>query len=175
MMARVKTVLIALVCSGGLTACVSTGGGNTITPPVFGNSRSALATEAATGLSELPPQTLAAGACATFFWSADSQNNFLAFENETEGYSNVFANGTVHGFYIPPREGNYVAGDVYRRTYVDPARDLDIQVAGTIGDPLPTGQRIERVVMRVNQPNGQTLVVPMIGYYACRDQRHSAQ
>lgn len=152
----------------GLTACVTSGQDTSVGVPVFGNARAGEPAPVA-DLSQLPPQSLAEGACATFFWSADSAHRFLAFENETEGYASIFANGAAHGFYVPPREGRYVAGDEYRRTYADPARDLDIQIAGRIGDPLPTGQRIERVIMRVNQPNGQTVVVPMIGHYACRN------
>ena len=119
-------------------------------------------------LEELPPQSLDAGDCATFFWSADPEHRFLVFENMTRGYAEVFVNGVVHGFDMPAREALYVAGDNYRRSFVDMERQLDIEVQGRIGDPLPTGQRIERVVMRVEQPDGQRLVAPLIGHYACR-------
>lgn len=156
-----------------LSACASTSSTDGPALPVFGNARQGEPAPQPQDLTELPPQVLAPGACATFFWSADNRHRFLAFENETEGFANVFANGAVNGFYVPPRERNYVAGDTYRRSYIDPARDLNIQISGQIGDPLPTGQRVERVVMRVNQPNGQTIVIPMIGHYACRERSQS--
>jgi len=161
------SVLVVAVASGLATACATSGATGLLNPPAFNNAREGEPVVQA-GLTELPPQDLVAGACATFFWSADSRHRFLAFENETEGFANVFANGGVHGFYVPSREGGYVAGDRYQRRYADAERDLDIEIAGRIGDPLPTGQRIERVIMRVNQPNGQTMIIPMIGHYACR-------
>lgn len=149
-------------------ACATRPPGTALQPPVMSNVRVAPSvTESGDG-RELPPQALEPGACATFFWTADAEHRFVAFENETEGFARVFANGAVHGFFLPPREAAYVAGDPYRRVYADPARQLDIRLSGTIGDPLPQGQRIDRTVMRVSQPNGQTLVVPLIGHYACR-------
>ena len=69
---------------------------------------------------------------------------------------------------MPRRDSLHVSGDGYRRSFLDPDRNLDIEIAGRVGESLPTGQRIERVVMRVEQPNGQRLVVPLIGHYACR-------
>ncbi|MBR9825938.1 MAG: hypothetical protein GYB36_09070 [Alphaproteobacteria bacterium] len=170
MRAKISMILMAVVTGWGLAGCVTSGDAREsgAQMPVFGNARPGEPAPQVPGLDELPPQNLEAGTCATFFWSADDAHRFLAFENETEGFANIFVNGSAQGFYNPPRERNYVAGDSFRRSYVDPGRDLNIQISGQIGDPLPTGQRIERVVMRVNQPNGQILVIPMIGHYACR-------
>lgn len=156
-----STVLAAL-----LSACTTTGG--TLPVPSLGGARPVEQASPIASASELAPQTLSAGECGTFFWSADPDHRFLAFENETRGYAQVFVNGVAQGFYMPRRDSLYVAGDGYRRSFVDPERQLDIEIAGRVGESLPTGQRIERVVMRVEQPNGQRLVVPLIGHYACR-------
>jgi hypothetical protein len=164
---RCATSLI-LMAGLALAACGATTQSAMPRPPDISNARAGEAAAVAPGHNELPPQTLAAGSCATFFWTADDRHRFVAFENETEGFARIFANGAAHGFYTPPREGRYVAGDPYRRDYVDPQRQLDISISGTIGDPLPQGQRIGRTVMRVLQPSGQTVVVPLIGHYACR-------
>lgn len=167
-----RGAILAALASLAVTAC-----GATATPsdpmlsglPPVSNVRPGLAqAPSSDGRHELPPQRLEDGACATFFWTADATHRFVAFENETEGFARIHANGQDHGFFLPPREAAYVTGDPFRRDYIDPGRGLDIRIIGTIGDPLPQGQRIDRTVMRVLQPNGQTLVVPLIGHYACR-------
>ncbi|MED5547800.1 MAG: hypothetical protein VX529_00460 [Pseudomonadota bacterium] len=169
---RTADGLLLLAAGLLLSACTATAGGASTQlqrPPALSQVRPDPAPAAAGDTAgALPPQTLEAGACATFFWTADPAHRFVAFENETEGFARVFANGAEHGFYTPPREAPYVAGETYRRDYVDPVRGLDIRLTGRVGEPLPAGQRIERVVMRVLQPNGQTRVVPLIGHYACR-------
>lgn len=171
-MVRTADGLLLLAAGLALSACTATAGSASTQlqrPPALSQARLDPALAAAVETAgALPPQTLEAGACATFFWTADPAHRFVAFENETEGFARVYANGAEHGFYTPPREAPYVAGESYRRDYVDPARGLDIRLTGRVGEPLPTGQRIERVVMRVLQPNGQTRVVPLIGHYACR-------
>jgi len=168
----VRTASLVVIAALTLTGCGATlqaPAGDMPRPPALSNARPDPGPVPASGTrGELPPQTLEAGACATFFWTADPAHRFVAFENETEGFARVFANGEEHGFYTPPREAPYIAGQAYRRDYVDPQRGLDIRLAGTVGETLPSGQRIERTVMRVLQPNGQTRVVPLIGHYACR-------
>lgn len=149
-----------------LSACTTTGGALPV--PALGGTRAAEQAAPDIAENELAPQTLDAGECATFFWSADPDHRFLAFENETRGHAQVFINGSAQGFYMPRRDSLYISGDGYRRSFVDPERELDIEIEGRVGESLPTGQRIERVVMRVEQPNGQRLVVPLIGHYACR-------
>lgn len=167
----VRTANLLILAAGlGLAACSATAGGGSAMPrpPALSDARPDGPATAAQGRRELPPQTLEAGACATFFWTADRVHRFVAFENETEGYARIFANGAEHGFSTPPRDQPYLEGEAYRRDYVDPARGIDIRLAGRIGEALPAGQRIERVVMRVLQPNGQTRVIPLVGHYACR-------
>jgi len=174
MTAMISVRSAILVVLGGLvvSACGATGAPPPPAlsgPPPVSNVRPGLApAPSADGRRELSPQRLENGACATFFWTADASHRFVAFENETEGFARIYANGQTHGFFLPPREAAYVTGDPFRRDYIDPERGLDIRIAGMIGDPLPQGQRIDRTVMRVLQPNGQTLVVPLIGHYACR-------
>ena len=167
----VRTTSLVLIAAGLLTACGATTSRSTDLPrpPALSNARADTGAAApGEGRSELPAQSLAPGACATFFWTADPAHRFVAFENETEGFARVFANGEEHGFYTPQRQEPYVTGEPYRRDYIDPQRGLDIRLAGRVGEALPSGQRIERVVMRVVQPNGQTRVVPLVGHYACR-------
>lgn len=159
-------ILTSAVLAALLSACTTTGG--TLPVPSLGGARPAEQTAPAVAANELTPQTLDAGECGTFFWSADPDHRFLAFENETRGYAQIFINGGAQGFYMPRRDSLHVSGDGYRRSFLDPDRNLDIEIAGRVGESLPTGQRIERVVMRVEQPNGQRLVVPLIGHYACR-------
>ncbi|WP_300528767.1 hypothetical protein [Maricaulis sp.] len=130
-----------------------------------------VAADAVEALSELPAQPLVAGACGTFFWSADSSHRFLAFENETEGFARVFANGQVNAFSFPARQSSFIVGDPYERRYVDAGRQLDLRLTGTVGERLPEGQRIERSVLSIQQPDGQRLVIPVIGHYACRQLR----
>ena len=72
------------------------------------------------------------------------------------------------GFSSPRREGMHAAGDPYLRRFVDPERNLAIEIDGRIGDPMPMGQRIDRVIMRIQQPDDTLLVMPLIGHYACR-------
>ena len=155
-----------------LAGCASTGGAapsaSLPRPPALEQARPGAEAALADGQSGLPPQSLADGACATFFWTADAAHRLVAFENETDGFARIFAMGTEHGFYTPAREGGYVTGDPFNRVYADAQRQLDIRLSGRVGESLPTGQRIERAVMRVVQPNGRTLVIPVIGVYACR-------
>lgn len=137
-------------------------------PPVMDTVRPGREAALASPQAGLPPQTLADGACASFFWTADDAHRLVGFENETEGFARFHAMGAEHGFYTPVREGGYVAGDALQRVYTDPDRQLDIRLSGTMGEGSPSGQRIERAVMRVVQPNGRTLVIPVMGLYACR-------
>jgi len=123
----------------------------------------------------LAPQSLADGECATFFWSVDDSHRFLVFENETEGFARVFASGATHDFHLPSRDGGHVSGDTFERHYLDPARQIDIRLTGMIGDPLGAGLRIDRAVMRVEQPDGQRTVTPLIGHYRCRSRSLGAQ
>ncbi len=173
MRAKPVSALAALAGMLSLAAC-ATPGAQAPSSPILGNAAPAEPAVPQTDLTELPPQNLIAGECATFFWSADTQNRFLAFENETRGYANIFVDGAAHRFAAATHRGSYVAGDLYRRSFVDPARNLDIQISGEIGDPLPSGQRIDRVVMRITQPDGQILVIPMIGHHACRNRAQMA-
>ncbi|WP_203291644.1 hypothetical protein [Maricaulis parjimensis] len=164
--------LTGLVMTGPLAGCVTTGdaapSGAMARPPVLSEARPGVEASAQGDSHGLPPQTLAEGACATFFWSADSAHRLLAFENETEGFARIHALGRDNGFYTPAREGGYVTGEAFSRVYVDTDRELDVRLSGTVGETLPAGQRIERAVMRVVQPNQRTLVIPVIGVYACR-------
>ena len=155
-----------LVLALAVSACASTEGALPVSGS--GGMRSAEVTEPATPANELAPQILQPGECGTFFWTADSEHRFVAFENETGGYAQLFVNGQAESFSGQRLDGLHVAGDHYQRDFADPARDLDVEIEGRIGDPLPTGQRIERVVMRIQRTDGALLVVPLIGHYACR-------
>jgi hypothetical protein len=152
-----------------VTGCgAATSGGLPRPPAMTGAAPGPAVAPAAAASDGLRPQDLAPGTCAAFFWTAGTSHRFVAFENETEGYARVFANGREHAFRTPPREGIHMTGDAYRRDYVDPARGLDIRISGTMGEALPQGQRIERAAMRVVQPDGGTRVMPLVGHYACR-------
>jgi hypothetical protein len=124
---------------------------------------------------ELPPQILAQGDCASFFWTADAEHRFLVFEHETGGFARLVVDGAEHRLLVPPREAAHVTGDPFRRVYSDPERQVDVRLSGIVGDPLPEGRRMERVVMRVSRPDSSTLVIPMIGHYACRPAVPGAQ
>ncbi len=166
-MARRNRLMAGLLGAVLLTGCATPGG----LPFPAGPQAAAPEAEAPAlveVLDQLPPQQLDAGECAGFFWSADAEHRFLAFENETGGYARVFADGQVHEFAVPSRQGSYIAGDPYQRHYVDAARQLDMRLTGTIGERLPEGQRIERAVLSIQQPDGQRLVIPVIGHHACR-------
>ena len=168
MMSKAGLIALCALALGGCVSASGAGGGSLLRPPALDQVRpgsEAALTDGQTGLS---PQSLADGACATFFWTADAAHRLIAFENETDGFARIHAMGREHGFYTPAREGGYVTGEAFSRVYADPSRQLDIRLSGTVGDSLPTGQRIERAVMRVVQPNGRTLVIPVIGVYACR-------
>lgn len=155
-----------LVLALAMSACASTDGALPV--PGTGGMGAAEATAPVAPANELAPQILQPGECGTFFWTADSEHRFVAFENETRGYAQLFVDGETESFSVQRRDGLHVAGDHYRRGFSDRARNLDIEIEGRIGDPLPTGQRIERVVMRIQQSDGALLVVPLIGHYACR-------
>ena len=162
---KVQPVTV-LVLALAMSACASTDGALPV--PGTGGMSAAEATAPVAPANELAPQNLQPGECGTFFWTADSEHRFVAFENETRGYAQLFVDGGTESFSGQRRDGLHVAGDHYRRGFSDPARNLDIEIEGRIGDPLPTGQRIERVVMRVQQSDGALFVVPLIGHYACR-------
>lgn len=151
-----------------LSGCATAGGGLQLPMPESRDNSSPDEPVVVEALTELPPQQLNAGACAAFFWSADAQHRFLAFENESEGFAHVFANGQVNEFSVPTRQGSYIAGDPYQRHYVDAERQLYLRLTGMIGERLPDGQRIERSVLSIQQPDGQRLVIPVIGHFACR-------
>lgn len=156
-----------LVLALSLSACAA-GNASPATPEPGGARSNEAAAADLTATSELGPQTLAPGECGTFFWTADSGHRFVVFENEMRGYAQIFINGSAEGFSSPRREGMHAAGDPYLRRFVDPERNLSIEIDGRIGDPMPMGQRIDRVVMRIQQPDDTLLVMPLIGHYACR-------
>ena len=169
MVRRASLIIAAGLGMLALTACgATTGSVSRLAPPPPVNNVRPVEGGAEPTAGALPPQSLADGECATFFWTVDEAHRFLVFENETEGFARIFATGAAHGFYVPPREGGYVSGDAYQRTYVDTDRQLDIRLTGVIGDPLETGLRIDRAVMRIEQPNGQRVVIPLLGHYRCR-------
>ncbi|WP_300553461.1 hypothetical protein [Maricaulis sp.] len=166
-MASLNRWMAALAGATVLGGCTTTDGLPVPTGPQTANPDTDTAA-LVEGLDQLPPQQLDAGECAGFFWSADAEHRFLAFENETLGYARVFADGQVHEFAVPSRQGSHIAGDLYQRHYVDAARQLDMRLSGTIGERLPDGQRIERSVLSIQQTDGQRMVIPVIGHYACR-------
>lgn len=162
---------LLLLTALALPACGATSGiapGPSAMPELSVETPAETAPAMAGDRGQLASQDLAIGSCATFFWTADTARRFVAFENETEGYARVYANGRVHEFSTPPRAAMHATGDPYRREYGGAGHEPAIRISGTIGDPLPQGQRIDHTVMHVMQPDGHMRVIPLVGHYACR-------
>lgn len=154
-------VLVFLSACGGV-------GGVSAPPNPFAPDPEPAAPVAET-LTELGPQTLADGACGTFFWGMAEPNPFLVFVNESQGLASVFSDGQAHDFTVARRPAPLVVGDAYDRRFQDAARGLDFHLTGTASQIVADGLRVERSVIRRRLPDGAQRVTPLVGVFTCRD------
>lgn len=115
------------------------------------------------GTRGLPPQDLAAGECAAFFWGRAAPNPLLVFENESRGEARLWLNGAEVRESTPVRRFSYQAGQPINRGYG--AATVSGEVTAFRGNEAIVG----RALLRVGEASGQETVTPLIGLISCRE------
>lgn len=119
----------------------------------------------------LPPQELDLGECGVFFWNARADRRFLAFENLTTGLARIHVDGQMREFLSSIRAEPVAPGVPFVRRFTNPTLSLDIELSGDVEGGVAAGFRIAPARMRLLQPDGGQVVIPLIGHYACRVER----
>lgn len=117
---------------------------------------------------ELPPQTLPVGECGVFFWGRGEGARFLMFENLSRGQTRLIVDGAVREFWSSAQADSVVPGIDFYRRFTDATTQLDVEITGAVHGGAAEGLRIAPTIMRVHRPDGQQVVIPMAGHYACR-------
>lgn len=156
---RPKAIVLAgLVLAG----CAAAGPAPQASAPVGAAGQQAGRIEA------LPPQSLPDGECGLFFWTSASPHRFILYENESRRVVKLVHDGEIIELGVVAQTVDMIEGDSFQRLYPAPARNLVFSVTGTIGERTGSGTRIERALLRVEQPSGAEIVQPVLGLRTCR-------
>lgn len=119
-------------------------------------------------IDALPPQNLPDGECGLFFWTSASPHRFIVYENESRRAVKLVHDGEIIELGVVAQTVDMIVGDSFERLYPAPSHNLVFSVTGTIGERTRSGTRIERALLRVEQPSGAEIVQPVLGLRTCR-------
>ncbi|MDF1767918.1 hypothetical protein [Maricaulis sp.] len=156
----IRPILVGVVASL-LSACQ--------TP---GLPRATLATDQARSadldLRQLPPQPLAVGSCGVFFWTADAERRFIAFEDLSSGRALLHVNGERLLRQGESSRAVWPVGTRYERRFTGQGAVSAIEIDANFDIMQADGLATTRAVQRRFDSAGTRTVIALSGHYACR-------
>ena len=149
------------VCALALAACAN----GAAVPPAPGPSEEPAS--AGAPAAGLPPQRLAEGACGLFLFERRPPNRFVVFEDLASRTVKIVHDGVIHELGVTEQTGALVAGEAFRRVYLDPERNMTFILTGEVGEETGSGPRLDDVLLTVRTLDGARTVRPLGGVRSC--------
>lgn len=119
-------------------------------------------------LTELPPQSLQAGACGMFLWSRGPQPAFVFVAYDTPAVARIAVSGRTIALRRTAFTGERVSGHFERQTFSDGSATVEADVRFDLDRPIRDGAIIGEGVLRLVSPGGWQTVTPVGGMVACQ-------
>jgi hypothetical protein len=148
-----RNLMIPLACAIALSGCVFRGP-KPAPPPAKSDA-----------VASLPAQTLAAGECGLFLWTADAPNRFVFFAKSNNTAKVLLPTGSEN-LSLATQGGTLFGQFMTRSTYAAPGK-TSVSVSLEPGEVIEGGQRAKSARLRFSDAKGWETVMPVVGLTHC--------
>lgn len=159
-----ESLILGGICAG-LAACATDGAGRAGTVDEAPAPVAAAAQPVTGPVGVLAPRELEAGECGLFLYARRAEPQFIFFAQDGAGTAQMNLDGAEESL---TRSEAAVQRELATQQAYQGEGGLRVELSLEIGEALTGGIRIPAGSLRLSQPDGWDLVIPVTGLSACQ-------
>lgn len=116
----------------------------------------------------LPAQQLALGECGLFLFSLSGEPRFIFFSKAGTDEARMVIVDQEETLSLQSRGGDVFGQFTTEQQWLVPRTSQRVDVSVVAGEPLVAGQQVPSGRLKVTDPNGWEMIIPVSGVRACQ-------